>query len=152
MEQQLVVFNLAHERYGVDIAAVQGIIKMQAITALPQAPEFVEGVINLRGQVLPVIDLRKRLGLPQEAHTLEKRIMVVEVEGETVGMIVDGVSEVLRIATEATEPPSPVITTANSAFVQAIAKVGERLITLVDLSQLLRAEQPASLKQVPVAA
>ena len=105
MENQLVVFDLANEHYGVDIAAVEGIIKIQPITAVPRAPSFVEGVTNLRGKVLPVIDLHKRFGLVGVEATKDTRIVVVEMNGTTVGIVVDAVSEVLRISPEAIEPP-----------------------------------------------
>ncbi len=92
MESQLVVFDLVDEHYGVDIAVVDGIVKMQAITAVPRAPSFVEGITNLRGEVLPVIDLRKRFGLPLGETTKETRIVNVEMDGVKVGMVVDAVS------------------------------------------------------------
>lgn len=152
MEQQLVVFDLAGEHYGVDIAVVEGIIKMQAITAVPHAPAFVEGVTNLRGKVLPVIDLRKRFGLPTANVTKDSRIVVVEMAGQTVGMVVDGVSEVLRISTEAIEPPSPIVTTLDSAFIRGIAKVGERLVILLDLSKVLSVQEATELKAMPTPA
>jgi purine-binding chemotaxis protein CheW len=149
MEHQLVVFDLANEHYGVEIAAVEGIIKMQAITAVPRAPEFVEGVTNLRGKVLPIIDLRKRFGLAQSDAGQDTRIVVVEMDGQTVGMVVDGVSEVLRVNSEAVEPPSPIVTTVDSAFIRGIAKVGERLITLVDLGKVLKTHEQAELSGLP---
>ncbi|MCX8063078.1 MAG: chemotaxis protein CheW [Anaerolineales bacterium] len=156
MERQLVVFELAKEHYGVDIAAVESIIKMQPITAVPQAPSFVEGITNLRGSVLPVMDLRKRFGLMQkdqgaESARDEKRIVVVSMDGMKIGMIVDAVSEVLRIQDEVIEPPPPIVTTINSAFITGIAKVGERLIILLDLAKVLtlsEKEQVASLETV----
>jgi purine-binding chemotaxis protein CheW len=147
MESQLVVFDLADEHYGVDIGAVESIIKLQAITAMPHAPEFVEGVTNLRGVVLPVVDLRKRFGLPAEEATKDTRIVVVEIGHDggrhdtTVGMVVDAVSEVLRVDEEDIEPPSPVVITADSAFITGIAKVDERLIILLDLGQVLSPEE-----------
>src|SRR5579859_7682676 len=107
MENQIVVFGLANEHYGVDIARVEGIIKMQAITTVPHAPEFVEGVTNLRGKVLPVIDLRCRFGLSPAEPTKDTRIVNVEMNGLTVGLVVDGVSEVQRVDPAAVEPPSP---------------------------------------------
>jgi purine-binding chemotaxis protein CheW len=146
MEEQLVVFELAGEHYGVDIAAVEGIIKMQAITAVPRAPACVEGVTNLRGKVLPVLNLRQRFGLPGAAAGAEARIVVVEMNGSAVGMMVDGVSEVLRVPAEAIEPPSPLVTTVDSAFLRGIAKVDERLILLLDLSKVLRFEDLALLQ------
>jgi len=146
MENQLVVFTLAKEHYGVRIAVVESIIKLQPITAVPCSPAFVEGVTNLRGRVLPVIDLRKRFGLPAEEPTKDTRIVVVEMNGTLVGMIVDAVSEVLRVPVESIESPSPIMTTVDSAFITGIAKVGERLIVLLDLEKVLSPEEKADLK------
>ena len=145
MEQQLVVFDLANEHYGVNIAAVESIIKLQAITVVPHAPRFVEGVTNLRGKVLPVIDLRKRFGLAASAPTKASRIIVIEVLGATMGVVVDGVSEVLRVNMDTIEPPSPLVTTAESAFITGIAKIGERLVILLDLGRVLSTQEAESL-------
>ncbi len=136
-ERQLVIFDLAAESYGVDINAVQGIIRMQTITRVPRTPEFVEGVINLRGEVIPVVDLRKRFGLTATEETKDSRIVVVYIGGQQVGMIVDAVTEVLRIQADSIEPPSSVITSADSAYLMGIAKLEDRLITLLDLEQAL---------------
>jgi purine-binding chemotaxis protein CheW len=122
MEQQLVIFELARECYSVEIATVEGIIKMQAITMVPHAPPFVEGVTNLRGIVLPVIDLRKRFGLARQAEAKDSRIVVAVMGGRKVGMIVDGVSEVLRVPADVIEPPSPLVTTVDTTFIKGIAK------------------------------
>ena len=152
MEHQLVVFDLANEHYGVDIAAVESIIKMQPVTVVPHTPAFVEGVTNLRGEVLPVIDLRKRFGLPiDQGRSKDTRIVVVEIDGKKVGMVVDAVSEVLRVPDEAIEPPSPIVTTVDSAFIRGIAKVDERLIILVELSKVLSTEEQAGLRSMPKA-
>jgi len=137
MEQQLVIFELAKEFYGVDISTVEAIIKMQPITAVPHAPAFVEGVTNLRGAVLPVMDLRKRFGLSPQAETKDSRIVVVVMGGLKVGIVVDGVSEVLRVGEDSIEPPSPLVSTVDSEFITGIAKVAERLIILLDLSKVL---------------
>jgi purine-binding chemotaxis protein CheW len=152
MENQLVVFNLANEDYGVDIGAVDGIVKMQTITKVPHAPGFVEGITNLRGEVLPVIDLRKRFGLPLGETTKDTRIVNVEVDGIKVGMVVDAVTEVLRVAEDDVEPPSPLVTTVDSAFITGIAKVDDgpgapgRLIILLDLGKVLSTEEQTDLK------
>jgi purine-binding chemotaxis protein CheW len=146
MEKQLVIFELANECYGVDIAAVESIIKPQPITTVPFAPSFVEGVTNLRGVVLPVIDLRKRFGLPLAEANRNTRIVIVEIGGLTVGMIVDAVAEVLRVFDEAVEPPSPLMMTLDSAFITGIAKVGERLVILLDLSRVLSVQEQADLQ------
>jgi purine-binding chemotaxis protein CheW len=154
VEKQLVVFNLDKEHYGVDIAAVAEIIRPQPIAAMPCAPAFVEGVTNLRGSVLPVIDLRKRFGLPVQELTKPTRIVVTEMNAMLVGMVVDAVTEVLRVPSADVEPPSPIVTTVDSAFITGIAKVNGsspesdegRLIILLDLSVVLSSEEKADLQ------
>lgn len=137
-ERQLVVFDLASEAYGVDIGAVREIIRMQDITEIPRTPGFVEGVINLRGKVIPVVDLRKKFELPvPEEQTKDKRIVVVDIGGQDIGVIVDSVTEVLRIPTDSVAPPSPVITRANSAYLLGIVKLESRLIILLDLMEMV---------------
>ena len=147
-EEQLVVFELASERYGVQIDQVQEIIRLPAITRLPKAPEFVDGVINLRGRVIPVVDLRTRFGLGRGERTKESRIVVVDVGGQTIGMVVDGVSEVLRIPGDAVEPPSPVATTVESAYIRGVAKLEGGLIILLDLSRVLSWDEKRALAEV----
>ena len=144
-ERQLVVFDLATESYGIDIGAVREIIRMQEITNVPRTPEFVEGVINLRGKVIPVVDLRKRFGLSVGEKSAENRIVVVDIGGQDIGVIVDAVNEVLRIFTDSVEPPSSVITTADSDYLMGIAKVDDRLLILLDLESVLSAEERAVL-------
>jgi purine-binding chemotaxis protein CheW len=148
MEHQLVVFELANECYGVDIAAVESIIKMQTITVVPHAPAFVEGVTNLRGSVLPVVDLRKRFGLPSVENNRNTRIIVVTIDEIKVGMTVDAVSEVLRVSEEAIEPTPPMVMTVDSSFITGIAKVGERLIILLDLGKVLSLREQGDLHSV----
>ena len=138
-EEQLVVFDLANESYAVDIGAVHEIIRMQHITEVPRAPHFVEGVINLRGKVIPVIDLRRRFGLAGGEHGRASRIVVVDVGEHTIGIVVDGVSEVLRIPKSTIEPPSPVVTTVDSGYLRGIAKLEDRLIILLELDKVLTA-------------
>ena len=147
-EEQLVVFDLGAESYGVEIGRVQEIIRMTSITRLPRAPEFVEGVINLRGRVIPVIDLRKRFGLPGEDEAKGSRIVVMDVADQTLGMVVDGVSEVLRISAKEVEPPSPVVTTIDSDYLRGIAKLEGRLIILLDLDRLLSWDERGQLAAV----
>jgi purine-binding chemotaxis protein CheW len=136
-ETQLVVFDLASENYGVDISSVREIMRMQNITRVPGALSYVEGVINLRGKVLPVLDLRKRLSLTVAAQTKDSRVVVIDIAAGEVGVIVDAVSEVLRIPDSAVEPPSSMITQANSDYLMGIAKLTDRLIILLDLNKLL---------------
>ena len=101
---QLVTFHVGKEEFGVDILAVREINRMMAITRVPHAPEFVEGVINLRGQVIPVVDVRSRFGLAAAEHDKNTRIVVVELPGKVVGFLVDSVSEVLRVSAALVEP------------------------------------------------
>ncbi len=135
-ERQLVVFDLANEAYGVDIMAVQSIIRMQPITKVPRTMHYVEGVINLRGTVIPVVDLRKRFSLIVTEESKDSRIVVVDINGQEVGMIVDAVTEVLRVSGDAIEPPSSVISGADSAYLLGIAKLEEKLVILLDLDQV----------------
>ena len=136
-EIQLVVFDLSSEHYGVDISDVREIMRIQNITKVPGAVSFVEGVINLRGKILPVIDLRKRLGQKVAEQTKESRIVVIDVSGGEVGVIVDAVTEVLRIPNSSIEPPSSMVTHADTNYLQGIAKLSDRLIILLDLQKLM---------------
>ncbi|MBI9045547.1 MAG: chemotaxis protein CheW [Anaerolineaceae bacterium] len=145
MERQLVIFELGEENFGVDIAAVEGIVKMQEITRVPKAPVFVEGVTNLRGTVLPVIDLRKRLELPDTEITNETRIIYINLEESKVGMIVDAVSEVLTIQEEVIEPTPSIVSSVDTEFITGIAKVDDRLVTLLDLNRILSVEEKTAL-------
>ena len=152
MERQLVVFELANEYYGVDIHRVDGIIRIQTITAVPHAPEFVDGVTNLRGEILPVINLRRRFNMPEIEHTNNTRIVVSVMNGTKVGMIVDGVSEVLNINQDAIEPPSPMVTNVDTNFIEGIAKEKDRLIILVALGKVLSASEKVQPEQTTLEA
>jgi purine-binding chemotaxis protein CheW len=136
-DEQVVVFDVAKESYAVHIARVQEIIRLQQITVIPGAPESIEGVINLRGKVIPVLDLRKRFRLEATEHTRSSRIVVVEINDQTIGLIVDGVSEVLRVPSDSIEPPSPLVSGIDSRYLRGIAKLDGRLIVLLDLDQVL---------------
>jgi len=147
-EQQLVVFELSGESYGVNISAVNTIIRMQPITHVPRAPAFVEGVINLRGSIVPVIDLRKRFGFAAFEETKASRIVVVETNVGLIGMIVDAVTETLSLQTDAIEPPASIVTSADSRYLRGVAKVAERLIILLDIQKILSAAEGGAVTQV----
>ena len=149
---QLVSFNLGDEEYGVDILRVQEINRMVHITRVPKAPEFVEGVINLRGKVIPIVDLRKRFGLTAKPHDKNTRIIVVDIDGRTVGLIVDGVSEVLRFSMDTIEPPPPMVTGVEAEYIWGVGKLEDRLLILLDLSKVLAKEEQEYLKRPDVAA
>ena len=139
-ERQLVVFDLANEVYGINIGTVREIIRMQPVTYVPDAPNFVEGVINLRGRVIPVVDLRKRFGLPVTEATVDSRVLVVDIGGNDIGVIVDAVTEVQRVPESAIEPTAALVTTEDSYYIEGIAKVGEQLLILLDLDRALAAD------------
>ncbi|HVO75263.1 MAG TPA: chemotaxis protein CheW [Ignavibacteriaceae bacterium] len=145
---QLVSFIIGNEEFGVDILFVHEINRMLQITKVPNSPDFVEGVINLRGRVIPVIDLRCKLGMDRKPHDKNTRIIVVEVEGKTVGFIVDAVNEVLRIPKNITEAPPELATGINSEFIKAVGKLDDRLLILLDLEKIISAEQKAQLNAV----
>ena len=134
---QLVTFHVGDEEFGVDILAVREINRMMEITRVPHAPEFVEGVINLRGQVIPVVDLRTRFQLDAVEHDKNTRIVVVELSEKVVGFLVDSVSEVLRNPRELIEPPPPIVGSIDSEYIQGVIKLDDRLLILLDLQKLL---------------
>jgi len=134
---QLVSFKIGDEEFGVDILNVQEINKMATITKVPNAPDFVEGVINLRGRVIPIIDLRTRLKLERKTHDKDTRIIVVEISGKTVGFIVDSVQEVLRIPMNITEAPPEIVSGVDSEFIRSVGKLEDRLLILIDLEKVL---------------
>lgn len=140
-EKHLVLFTIAGEKYAVDINSVYEIIRPQPVTKIPKAPFFVEGIINLRGKVVPVVDMRKRFELANAEQTKDSRIMVVDSNGESVGIIVDAVTEVLRIPTDSIEPPSNIIISTASDYMLGIAKRDGDMIVLLDLGKVLSKEQ-----------
>lgn len=145
-EMQLVVFKLANEEYGLPIMKVQEINKMTAITKLPNTPDFMEGIINLRGKIIPVIDLRKRFGLARAEDTDNTRIVVVDINSQTVGIVVDNVTEVLRLMSDAIEPPPPTFI-IDEKYIKGIGKVDERLVILLDIDRVLTEQEEILLKK-----
>jgi purine-binding chemotaxis protein CheW len=137
---QIVVFQLASELYGADIDAVREVGPVQRVTRVPRTPVYIDGVTNLRGRVIPVVDLRRRLGLPAASATKQTRIAVAELEGGQVGMLVDSVHEVLRVPTSSIEPPTPMLSKIDTDYVRGVAKVEGRLIILLDLPRVLARE------------
>ena len=145
---QLVSFVLGNEEFGVDILNVQEINRMMQITKVPNSPEYVEGVINLRGRVIPVIDLRCKLGMEKKQKDKNTRIVVIEVKGKTVGFIVDAVKEVIRIPESITEEPPEITSGVNSEYIMAVGKLEDRLLILIDLDKILLTGEIQSLRTV----
>ena len=141
---QLVTFRLGKEEFSMDILKVQEIIRHMDLTRVPRTPDFVDGVINLRGRVIPVLDLRKRFGLPEGERTNETRIIVVDVDNRTVGLKVDAVSEVLWLPADTVEPPPSLVTGMESDYIKGVGKLDGRLIILLDVAKILtRTEKDA---------
>lgn len=145
---QLVSFKIGNEEFGVDILNVQEINKMTQITRVPNAPDFVEGVINLRGRIIPVIDLRTRLKLDKKEHDKDTRIIVVEISNKTVGFIVDAVKEVLRVPVGITEAPPEIVTGIDSEFIKSVGKLDDRLLILIDLNKIITNVEKQELESV----
>ncbi|CCO24534.1 chemotaxis protein CheW [Maridesulfovibrio hydrothermalis] len=145
---QLVTFSIGEEEFGVNILKVQEIIRTMEITKVPRAPTFVEGVINLRGKVIPIIDLRSKFGLQCREHDQNTRIIVIEITDMIVGFVVDSVSEVLRIPASTVEPPPPVVSGLESEYISGVGKLEDRLLILLDLNRLLSSEEQEQLAQV----
>ncbi|MDR2696391.1 MAG: chemotaxis protein CheW [Deltaproteobacteria bacterium] len=142
---QLVTFNIAEEEFGVDILSVQEIIRLMQITAVPRAPACIEGVINLRGKVIPVIDMRKRFNLPAIERDSRTRIIVMEFGPKIVGFLVDAVSEVLRIPASTVEPAPAVVSGVGSEYIKGVGKLDDRLLILLDLDSLLEGTDLSSI-------
>ena len=149
-EKQLVVFTLASESYAVDINMVKEIIQMQPITRVPGTPLSVEGVINLRGSVIPIVDLRKRFQLTSIDRTKETRIVVVSCKGSEVGVVVDSVAEVLRIPVDSIEAASSVFTDEHLEHLLGIVKLANRLVILLDMDQVLSKQEIAAISSLEI--
>ncbi len=143
---QLVSFRLADETYGIEITKIREIILMGEITRIPETPHYVKGLINLRSTVIPVIDLRARFSLSEEDLTDESRIMVLHVGTKTIGVIVDAVSEVLRIANDQIAPPPPTVAGLGREYLTGLAKLEDQLLILLDIDKILGGEEVGELE------
>jgi purine-binding chemotaxis protein CheW len=139
-ELHIVGFQVGRETYGVPITSLHEIVRVPEITAVPDAPDYLEGVINLRGKIVSVMDLRKRFGDKQATVRKNNRILVVEHSGRLAGLIVDSASEVLKIPADAVETPPAVFQEGGLNCVTGLGKVGGRLVVLLDMSKLLAPE------------
>ncbi|MBI5185899.1 MAG: chemotaxis protein CheW [Nitrospinae bacterium] len=147
---QLIGFKLGKEFFGIRIINVQEIIRHQDITMVPRTPEFVEGVISLRGRVIPVINLRKRFSMDLGDRTKETRIVIVELDCGTVGFIVDAVTEVTSIPKASIDPAPPTATGVSKEYIQGVGKMENKLMIILDLNQVLSRESKQKLKQMVV--
>ena len=138
--EHLVTFFLDREEYGVDVRLVQEIRRVTEITQVPRAPDFIKGVINLRGRIIPVIDLKKKLGLGEVTVTKLSRIVVVTIKGRLLGLLVDGASQVRKVPVSLVEAPPEEVVQKGGDYLRGVAKLEKRLIILVDLEMALALE------------
>ncbi|MHC4600653.1 MAG: chemotaxis protein CheW [Planctomycetota bacterium] len=144
--EQIVTFQLGEEEYAFDILTVREVNRMMEITRVPRAPDFIEGVVNLRGNVIPVIDLRKRFGLPERTPDNATRIVVCDVDSRVVGFIVDTVREVLWIQRDKVEPPGD-IAGIDAEYIRGVGKIEERLLILLDVARVLTPKEKEILEE-----
>ncbi|MDA8442114.1 MAG: chemotaxis protein CheW [Peptococcaceae bacterium] len=141
MEEQLVTFLLGQEEFAIDIMRVHEIIKIPAITKVPRSSRYIEGVINLRGNVVPVVSLNERFGTQKAGDSHNSRIIVLQIDGKTVGIIVDQVTEVLRLDDSNIEPPPALAGNIDAGFIRGVGKVGNRLVVLLAVDRILEGEK-----------
>lgn len=135
--QQIVGFRVGKENFGVPISIVHEIVRMMEITVVPDAPTYIEGVINLRGKIIPVVDLRKRFGEAIQPSR-RNRIMVAELDGRQVGLVVDAANEVMKVSPEAIEPPPNIFEQGELNYVTGVGKLGGKLVILIDLAKIMQ--------------
>lgn len=150
-DEHVVVVQVGKDVYGVNIGHVQEIIAMRSVSRIPLAPASVKGVINLRGKVVPVVDIRQCMGLPSVNSGEPSRVIVVRTGDEIVGIAVDSASDVLRVSADAIEPPARVLTGAQTDYFLGIARVADRIIGILDLEKLLQARASKARSLITVA-
>lgn len=147
-ETQLVVFMLEQEEFACNINDVREVLKMIRVTPLPRSLDFVEGVINLRGEVIPVIDLRKRFGLAEIERTDESRIIIVEVEDRMVGLTVDSVSEVIRLSNKHIQDAPDQVAGGRTHLIMGVGKIEDRLLIILNLDRILTSEEQIAIDDI----
>lgn len=147
-EKQYVIFRLCGEEYGVEIKHVQEITEYRQSTQIPNVPKFIEGVINLRGNVTPIISLKKRFNLPEDEITENNRIIIINLKNKQVGFIVDDASQVLTMDTKQIENPHELITGVDRQYITGIGKVDEKIIIMLDLEKILTEEEKKEIKNI----
>ncbi len=145
---QLISFMVGDEEFGLDILRVKEVIRLREITRLPRSPSFVKGVINLRGDIIPIIDLRDKFGLESREHTSMTRVIVADVDGKLVGMVIDAASQVVRVPTGQIDPPPPIIGGLSAEYVRGVGKLDDRLIILINIDRILSNEEKVELQHM----
>ncbi len=143
--RQFISFSVGDEEYGLELLRVKEVIRIREITWLPKAPTFVKGIINLRGDVIPIIDLRDKFGLPAKENTAMTRVIVVEVESRLMGMVVDSASQVVRIPADQIDPPPPVLGGFSQEFITGVGKMEDKLVILLNIDAILTVDEKQAL-------
>lgn len=147
-ELKVIVFALADEEYGVEVEKVKTIERMMPMTRVPKTYSFVKGVINLRGVVVPVIDLRGRFGLPEQDYTDNSRIVIIAVNEMEVGLIVDSANDVIDVDSDAIQDPPEIVGGVRAKYLQGVAKLGDRLLVLLNLQEVLNKSEIVKLEEL----
>jgi purine-binding chemotaxis protein CheW len=147
-EIKVIVFRLKEEEYGVEVNQVRSIERMQKITRVPRTAPFVKGVINLRGVVTPIINLRSRFDLEEEVDTESTRIIIVALDDMEVGLIVDAANDVIDVSVDAIEPPPEVVGGIEADYLRGVAKLDQRLLILLNLDKVLNADELKQVKKI----
>ena len=146
--RQFISFSVGEEEYGLELLRVKEVIRVREITWLPKAPSFVKGIINLRGDVIPIIDLRERFGLESREQTAQTRVIVVEVDGRLMGMVVDSASQVVRIPADQIDPPPPVLGGFSQEFITGVGKLEDKLVILLNPDAILSVDERIALSSL----
>lgn len=147
-EEKVVVFNIGDEEYAAEINQVERILEFEKITRIPDAPEFLKGVINYQGKIIPVIDLKVRFNLPETSIKEESKIIIAKHDEGDVGLIIDGVSQVLDVPSESITPPPDIIAGIVKEYIKAIIKLGKRIVILLDLGRILSFNERKELNKI----
>jgi purine-binding chemotaxis protein CheW len=139
--RQIVCFKIGKEEYGLDILKVQEILKLPRITRLPKSADFIMGVIDLRGKVIPIIDLSRRFKIEEGKNLTERRAIVVDIRGKKVGLAIDSVSHVVKVDSKDVEPPPPIVKGISGRYIVGIAKLEEGFVIVLDIEQIFSSEE-----------
>lgn len=145
--RQLISFRVGEEEYGLDLLRVKEVIRMRQVTWLPKAPSCVKGIINLRGDVIPIIDLRERFELRQHDSNGSTRVIVVEAAGQHVGMVVDSASQVVRVPSDQFDPPPLAVGEAARDFISEVGKMGDKLVIMIDADKMLDSRELSEIQE-----
>lgn len=146
--RQIISFSVGDEEFGLELLLVKEVIRVGGITKVPRAPAGVRGIINLRGDVIPIFSLRDKFGLPEQEQTASTRVIVVEIGGKLVGMMVDSASQVVRIPESQIVPPPPMLAGLSREFITGVGKLDDRLVIMLQVDRLLSTEEVVALDAI----